>query len=303
MKYFTTTLCLLLCLSFSTVQARTEINGFQGMKWGSGLSDLQQTKKLVLTKENNGNGESLYALQNENLRYGKATLTGIHCSFVQKRLQGVILLFAGSRNYGAVKAEATNRYGKPIQVDQKGGEMFTWPGNQTSIVLSYTKNAESGFLFLKPKKLPSKPTTATIKQPAPRTATATASQPNPTSDDLAFLDKVSQPQRIVIEPTPGNTSYGSEPEYGGQNQSTAEAANIEVISPEIQGLIDRDQALTRLCWDTVGPVADQACGDMKENAQRLQSMGWCMKPGEAKDGLQVSWYRCENGPKAHCNGL
>ncbi|MGD9950116.1 MAG: hypothetical protein AB7U29_16815, partial [Desulfobulbus sp.] len=55
---------------------------------------------------------------------------------------------------------------------------------------------------------------------------------------------------------------------------------------------------TRLCWDTVGPVADQACGDMKENAQRLQSMGWCMKPGEAKDGLQVSWYRCENGPKA-----
>ena len=80
---------------------------------------LQQHKKLVLTKENDGSGGSLYALQNENLRFGKGTLSGIHCSFVQGRLQGVILLYSGSENYQAVKAEAINRYGQPIQVEQK----------------------------------------------------------------------------------------------------------------------------------------------------------------------------------------
>ena len=71
--------------------------------------------------------------------------------------------------------------------------------------------------------------------------------------------------------------------------------DIPLISPEVQGLIDRDQALTRLCWDTVGPAADQACEDMKENVRQLQVLGWCMKQGEAKDGLQVLWYRCDGG--------
>jgi hypothetical protein len=71
---------------------------------------------------------------------------------------------------------------------------------------------------------------------------------------------------------------------------------VGLINEEIQGLIDRDQALTSLCWDTVGPAADQACEEMKANARQLQQLGWCMKPGEAKDGLEVIWYRCDSGP-------
>lgn len=292
MKLLAATLCLVLCLSISTVQARPEINGFQGMGWGSALSDLQKTKKLVLTKENDGNGESLYALQNENMRFGKGTLTGIHCSFAQGRLQGVILLFAGAKNYAAVKAEAASRYGEPIKVDQKGGEMFTWPGDQTSIVLSYTKNAESGFLFLKPKKLPAKSAVAKAKQAEPKPAPPVTPQPPAVDHNLDFFDQASQSQRIAVEPAP--SSSGNAQGYGGQNgyAPSQEAATVAVISPEVQGLIDRDQALTRLCWDTAGPTADQACAEMKENTRRLQEMGWCMKSGEAKDGLQVIWYRC-----------
>ncbi|MDD2465847.1 MAG: hypothetical protein PHI97_17755 [Desulfobulbus sp.] len=295
MKSFIATFCLLFCLCLSTAQARTDISGFQGMPWGSTLSDLQKSKKLVLTKENDGSGGSLYALQNASMRFGKGTLTGIHCSFIQGRLQGVILLFSGAKNYGAVKTEAAAKYGQPIKVDQKGGEMFTWPGDQTSIVLSYTKNAESGFLFLKPKKLAAKPKTAKIKNPVPRSEPAPPLQQPAVYEDLEVFDQASQAQRITVVPTPAYSASQNKAGSWEQNQSTPEAANIEVISPEIQGLIDRDQALTRLCWDTVGPTADQACEEMKENALRLQDMGWCMQPGDAKDGLQVLWYRCANG--------
>ncbi|WP_448875001.1 hypothetical protein [Desulfobulbus propionicus] len=301
MKSFVAALCLLLCLGLPTAQARgDDINGFQGMPWGSALTELQKTKKLVLTKENDGSGGSLYALLNESLRFGQATLTGIHCSFVQERLQGVILLFAGAKNYAAVKAEATARYGKPIKVDQSGGEMFTWPGEQTSIVLSYTNNAESGFLFLKPKELPAKSATAKAEQPKPPAAPPKNVPQAGVEDDLALFDQASQSQTITVEPAPGSSSLGNEPGYGDQGTyaPNQEAATLEVISPEIQGLIDRDQALTRLCWETVGPNADQACEAMKENARQLQERGWCMKPGEAKDGLQVIWYRCDTGQPA-----
>ncbi|MGE4559826.1 MAG: hypothetical protein AB7E77_06485, partial [Desulfobulbus sp.] len=207
-SYIAPLLCLLLCLCIATDQAGAGVNGFQGMPWGSALADLQKTKKLVLTKGNDGSGESLYALQNESLRFGKATLTGIHCSFVQGRLQGVILLFAGSKNFGAVKAEATARYGRPIKIDQRGGEMFTWPGDQTSIVLSYTKNAESGFLFLKPKKLPKPSSTARIKKPEPRSEPTETPRQSADADDVAILDQASQPQRITVEPASGDTFPG-----------------------------------------------------------------------------------------------
>ena len=175
--------------------------------------------------------------------------------------------------------------------------MFTWPGDRTSIVLSYTKNAESGFLFLKPKKTALKAAKTRDIAPASSSTREAAAPPQQTPEDtLALLDQASQPQRITVQPAPTGTDYtikqGTDA-FPAPTQDTA--ATIEVISPEVQGLIDRDQALTRLCWDTVGPVADQACEEMKENVRRLQSMGWCMKPGEAKDGLQVVWFRCTGG--------
>lgn len=297
MKTLAAVLCVLLTAFalLGTVEAApTEPNGFLGMRWGANLADLQRTKQLVLTKENDGSGGSLYALQNANLRFGKGTLSGIHCSFTQDRLQGVILLFAGAKNYAAVKDEATSRYGQPIKVDQKGGEMFTWPGEVTSIILSYTKGSESGFLFLKPKK--PLPKVAAPKNAAQEKKTIPSPASSPArSNALDALDQASQGHTTAVQPPP---SSASDPRYDRNVPvSPREQANtIAVISTEVQGLIDRDQALTRLCWDTVGPTADQACTEMKENARRLQDMGWCMQPGEAKDGLQVIWSRCASGP-------
>ena len=294
MKTLAAVFCFLLT-AFSLIAtaqaAPKEPNGFLDMRWGANLTELQRSKQLVLTKENDGSGASLYALQNANMRFGKATLSGIHCSFNQERLQGVILLFAGAKNYSAIKDEATSRYGQPIKVDQKGGEMFTWPGEVTSIILSYTKGSESGFLFLKPKK--PLPKIAAPKSAAQDKKTTPAAPAR--SNALDALDQASQGHTTAVQPPPSSASdsrYGRNVPVSPREQTNT----ITVISTEVQGLIDRDQALTRLCWDTVGPTADQACTEMKENARRLQDMGWCMQPGEAKDGLQVIWSRCASGP-------
>lgn len=276
MKSLGALLCcsLLLSLFLGTVPARaTDINGFLGMRWGCSLSDLQQTRKLVLTKENDGSGGSLYALRDQSLRFGKATLDGIHCSFVKKRLQGVILLFTGKKNFAEIRTEATARYGQPIKIEQSEGTLYSWPGTQTNIVLSLTGTTQSGFLFFSPQKHPGKtPVTAEIKEPppaSPPTQPVQPRQPAADSGDLAFFDQASLPENIQEQPFA-----------------------IPVISPEIQALIDQDQALTRLCWDTVGPGADQACDQMQENARVLQGQGWCMKPGETGDGLHVIWFPC-----------
>ncbi len=295
MKTLAAVFCFLLT-AFSLIAtaqaAPKEPNGFLDMRWGANLTELQRSKQLVLTKENDGSGASLYALQNANMRFGKATLSGIHCSFNQERLQGVILLFAGAKNYAAIKDEATSRYGQPIKVDQKGGEMFTWPGEVTSIILSYTKGSESGFLFLKPKK--PLPKVAAPKN-APQEKKTTPPAAPGRNNALDALDQASQGHTRAVPPT---SSSVNDPRYGRNVPVSPreQASTIAVISTEVQGLIDRDQALTRLCWDTVGPTADQACTEMKENARRLQDMGWCMQPGEAKDGLQVIWSRCASGP-------
>lgn len=340
MKVIVVFVCLLL-LSLGNVQAASpDASGYAGMRWGSSLDSLQGSKKLVLTKANDGLGGSLYALQNEKMHYGKGSLSGIQCSFQKERLQGVILLFAGAKNYDAVKAEATARYGQPIKVSQADGDMYTWPGKNTSIVLSYAPKGKSGFLFLKAKKMPAGAVTAknTTKKESPKKAEtnkktvtktpAAAIKPTPQQDtaaqqqpqaapqvptaqgeqqDVNIMDQASQGygndnQAPAGDTAQNNGNYG--PSAGaaavdGNAGNTAQApqqANAgQAVNPEDQGLIDRDQALTRLCWNTVGPAADQSCAEMQENSRMLQQRGWCMKPGNNEDGLEVRWFRCNQG--------
>lgn len=292
-----------LSMTVSMAQARTDVDGFKGMRWGSPLSELQRTKKLVLTKESDASGESLYALQNESLRFGKATLTGISCSFNQDRLQGVILLFAGANNFAAVKTEATARFGESRKIEQKGEEMYTWAGEITSTVLSYNRGSQSGFLFMKPKK-PLPKVKVQAKSPAKPQPPAKPTPPavHPLDSMETALDRAPMPEQpgtvqglpaASPAPVPATTSSSSPLPTPAPQSPRQQALAVEDVNPEVQGLIDRDQALTRLCWDTVGPSADDACLQMRTNAQRLQELGWCMKPDDAGGAAAgVVWQRC-----------
>jgi len=275
---------LLILLPTPLLVAKADIDGFKGMRWGSYLTDLQQTKKLVLTKEGGKSGSALYALENEELRFGKATLTGIHCSFTKERLHGVILLFNGSKNFAAMKAEALAKFGQSTKVELSGEEMYNWAGTITNTVLSYNQKSQSGFLFMKPKKMPPPPKGAEKRKTA-----------SPVNQETA-LDKAPAPKtpenRPATSPADFETALDKAPQL-------SQPAVTEAFTPEIQGLIDRDQALTQLCWETVGPAADAACVQMRENIERLQAMGLCVAPGNSgQSGIEVVWHRCGPGVAA-----
>ncbi|MCL2791111.1 MAG: hypothetical protein FWD79_10765 [Desulfobulbus sp.] len=279
---FSVLILLLALLIPAGVQA--DIDGFKGMRWGSNLVDLQQTKKLTLTKDGGKSGASLYALENEALRFGKATLTGIHCSFAKERLQGVILLFSGARNFTAVKAEAFAKFGETAKIDQNGEEMYNWPGTVTGVILSYNRSNQSGFVFMKAKKMPP-PTKTTAK----RNPAALTNQKEPSPPPIGF-----SPTRPAARPTTNpadlETALDRAPPLPQQ------PGRAQDITPEMQALIDRDQVLTQLCWETVGPAADAACVQMRQNVERLKTMGLCMQPGAtgAPSGAAVIWRRCES---------
>ncbi|WP_319585360.1 hypothetical protein [uncultured Desulfobulbus sp.] len=275
-------LFLLFLLLPTLLFAKADIDGFKGMRWGSNLSDLQQTKKLVLTKEGGKSGSALYALENEELRFGKATLTGIQYSFTKERLHGVILLFTGGKNFAAMKAEAIAKFGESTKIELTGEEMYNWAGPITNTVLSYNQKSQSGFLFMKPKKMPP-PTKAAEKR-------KTASP----ADLETALDKAPPPKvpatRPATSPADLETALDRAPPLPQQGA-------VETFPPEIQGLIDRDQALTQLCWETAGPAADAACVQMRDNMDRLKAMGLCVVPGASgPSGTEIVWRRC--GPAA-----
>jgi len=270
-------LFLLLTLMLPTL-VRADVDGFKGMRWGSSLPDLLVTKKLVLTKDGGAKGSSLYSLENEELRYGKATLTGIHCSFTQERFNGVILLFKGAKNFAAMKTEAFAKFGESQKIEQGNEEIYNWVGKITNSVLSYNRSTQSGFLFMKPKKMP-----PPVKIADKRKTTSPVDQG--TAPGRAVPPKIAAPPSKT-SPVDMETALDRAP-------PVPQEAPAGAISLEAQGLIDRDQALTRLCWDTVGPAADAACVQMRENIERLRGMGWCMAPGEpGRSGTEVVWQRC-----------
>ncbi len=272
-------LFFLLTLVPTLLAARTDIDGFKGMRWGNYLSDLQQTRKLVLTKEGGKSGSDLYAIENEELRFGKATLTGIQYSFSKERLHSVILLFTGSKNFTAMKAEALARFGESTKIELSGEEMYNWAGTITNTVLSYNPKSQSGFLFMKPKKMP--PPTKVAEK---RKTAGSVDQETPLKKALPTN---------VTEMRPTTNTADLETALDRAPPLPQQQAAGEAFSPEIQSLIDRDQALTLLCWETVGPAADAACVQMRENVDRLKAMGLCVEPGTSgKSGTEVVWRRC-----------
>jgi len=297
MKPWFILLILLLCLLAIPAIVRADVDGVGGMRWGSNLADLQKTRKLTLAKEGGKSGASLYALENETLRFGKAALTGINYSFAKDRLQGAILLFSGPKNFAAVKAEAMTKFGESKKIEQGGEEMYNWSGTITSVILSYNRSTQAGYLFMKAKKMPPQVKTAE-KRPPVSTVPATALDKAPPPAVIPPPRSAAGPVSPRTQPTTGQadleTALDRAPPLPSQPYSSRD------ITPEIQVLIDRDQALTQLCWDTVGPAADAACVQMRQNAERLKSMGMCMRPGSADPSstAAVVWLRCKPAPEA-----
>lgn len=283
---------VLITLALAPPVCAADIDSFRGMRWGSTLADLQQTKKLLLTKEGGKKSASLYAMEGEDLRYGKAVLDGIHCSFAQDRLVGVILLFGGAKNFAAVKAEAFARFGQTQEIDQKTEVLYNWSGKITNSILSYNKGSQSGFLFIKVKKMPPPAQRPSHKKPVASPAPSAAPHRAPLLEASPFEPASTKP---TISPVDMETALDRAPPPAPPAPSAQE---VNGISAEIQALIHKDQVLTQVCWESNGPAADAACVQMQETLKQLNALGLCIKADAAgQTGTEVVWYRC-NRPDA-----
>ena len=163
----------------------------------------------------------------------RSTLTGIHCSFTQERLQGVILLFTGAENFAAVKAEAFARFGKSKKFEQGGEEMYNWVGTVTNSVLSYNPASQSGFLFMKPKKMTAAPEPAATPEPA-------AKQPAGKPVELeTALDRASPPS------APAKSSQVEHPAELETELDRASAPPILAENPRAESPAEWETALDR----------------------------------------------------------
>jgi len=283
--------CLLSLMPPITIAA---VDGFRGMKWGDSLEQIQSTRILVQTKENSAEGSALYSVENEELDYGEAKLSGIHCNFIQGKLYSVLLLLKDHKNFTALKAEAFAEFGKTKGEQQGNEELFQWTRDSSDIVLSFNRETQEGFLFLKQRT--SQAQSALPASPAPPTLATTPAPPAP------IPLTPSQPEPSPLHPSPpvANPPAPSLPapvplvQGPDQGQPVPPAHQADPsFSPEIQRLIDRDLELTGMCWDGVGREHEEACRQMRINVQKLLELGLCMTPRPADmAGPDFIWSQC-----------
>lgn len=273
------------------------VDGFRGMKWGDSLEQIQSTRILVQTKENSAEGSVLYSVENEELEYGEAKLSGIHCNFLQGKLYSVLLLIKDSKNFNALKAEAFAEFGKTKGQQQANEELFQWARDSSDIVLSFNKETQEGFLFLKQRTPQTQPA-----PPAPPTLAATPVPPT----TGAPIPSAQIPSTPVPTPLPPSPPAASPPPASlpGPGPLAQEADRRQPppppvrhldqsFSPEIQRLIDRDLELIGICWDGVGQEHEEACQQMRINAQKLTDLGLCMTPRPVDmAGPDYVWSQC-----------
>lgn len=279
-------------LTLMPPRTNAAIDGFRGMRWGDSLEQIQSTRILVQTKENSAEGSALYSVENEELDYGEAKLSGIHCNFLHGKLYSVLLLLKDSKNFTALKAEAFAEFGKTKGEQQGNEELFQWTRDSSDIVLSYNRETQEGFLFLKQRAPQVQPALPTPPTPAMTPAPPASSPPTPRPPEPSPLPPspaVASPP-AVSAPVPGPLAQG--PDRG---QPAAAARHLDqAFAPEIQRLIDRDLELTGICWDGVGREHEEACRQMRLNGQRLLDLGLCMTPRPADmAGPDFVWSQCQ----------
>ncbi|MGI6655364.1 MAG: hypothetical protein ACOX5Z_00750 [Desulfobulbus sp.] len=301
--------CTLLLAALFVLPAHAAgMRDFLGMRWNDSLADLQTRKTLVQTKAAAKDGASLYALRDDTARFGAATLAAVQCTFVHERLQGILLLFEGEQNYQAMRKEAFKRMGEGKKSGQGQEEVHNWLDDTTNAVLSYNTKDKAGFLYLKPGKAVSKavvavPTPPEKKKPddlppakpATDVAAKASAAPEPAPAEASALDRFDQASGIAAAPTTAETSPEGKTVDGKTaldlvSPSTWSPPASAEISAEIQGLIDRDQALNRLCWSGSDPRAQAACQDMRTSAEQLMALGMCMSSEQS--GGAVVWQPC-----------
>jgi hypothetical protein len=144
-------------------------NGFRDIKWGTEISKLKDMEKI---EQGKSSGKDLvwYRRNGDNLTIGGAKLENIFYSFWMGEFESVWIDFEGKENFKALKKELFERFGKAHEpggvMEKKGksprgeqspperaGTFYTWWGEKTEILLSYSKERNRGTLTMNSRKI------------------------------------------------------------------------------------------------------------------------------------------------------
>jgi len=123
---------------------------FRDLRWGTKISAIKGLEKGQDLKRQDGVEE--YLLKEENLKFGQAALSSIHCAFWRDRLYMVTIRTENQTNFSALRDEVFRLFGKGLRVDQ-AFEKYLWTAVPHDMMLQYSKDGQQGLLWLRSSEI------------------------------------------------------------------------------------------------------------------------------------------------------
>ncbi len=123
---------------------------FRDLRWGTKISAVKGLEKVQGPDKQDGVAE--YLLKKENLKFGPAALSSIHCAFWRDRLYMVTIRTKNQSNFTALRDEVFRLFGKGLRVDQSI-EKYLWTAVPNDMMLQYSKDGQQGLLWLRSSEI------------------------------------------------------------------------------------------------------------------------------------------------------
>ncbi|MGB5747498.1 MAG: hypothetical protein WBM69_10975 [Desulfobacterales bacterium] len=123
---------------------------FQDLSWGTKISAIKGLEKAQDPDRQDGVAE--YLLKKEDLKFGQAALSSIHCAFWRDRLYMVTIRTENQSNFTALRDEVFRLFGKGLRVDQ-ASEKYLWTAVPNDMMLQCSKDGQQGLLWLRSSEI------------------------------------------------------------------------------------------------------------------------------------------------------
>ncbi len=124
--------------------------GYLGLKWGVQLSQLDDLTPAGTDPAYGG--VALFTPKKATQHFGRAGVDSIVYGFWQGSLYSLTVWTSNFLDYKNLKEEAFRRFGKGIQ-NRKDIEKFHWIDENTDRLLSYDYDSDTGFLWMRSRRL------------------------------------------------------------------------------------------------------------------------------------------------------
>ncbi|HLZ35710.1 MAG TPA: hypothetical protein VKP13_17030 [Nitrospira sp.] len=146
---------LLACSTVLAVQMKDDPNGFEGIPWGTTLSE---SDNFGLT-ENAGRLKT-YELKNGPQALGPATVESMKFMTIDDKFARVTVRYKGKEAHDQILAFLQSRFGPldrtPGQFSVGPVKFYAWQGFETEITMRYEARNDSGIIFFESQTLRAK---------------------------------------------------------------------------------------------------------------------------------------------------